>query len=332
MKSRRSEIKNLFIRRFRNTNMFKDKDINEIIKQSVKQSFENSGLKKESASKVQMGAAKTLIQTVKEKLNESFVLTPKTFLLKTEYLSMKAKEAHEKLYNGYVKAFDKVTVKTQTASTEESDSNNSDFRSLKMDEQFNLNGIKLHELFFYNISDLSSSISVDSIPYMRLARDFGTFEKWQYDFRACCLGSREGWAVTYYEPLRNVYMTCIVDGHTTGIPIGGIPVIVIDMWAHSYYRDYLEDKKSYVNAMMKELNWNIIEARMVVAERSRLNDLFEIRPLVNEMPQKILSNINQEQAPIGNDQIDMEGQIVSKPGGGSWQQPNAPIGGAKGSF
>ena len=138
MKSRRSEIKNLFIRRFRNTNMFKDKDINEIIKQSVKQSFENSGLKKESAAKVQMGATKTLIQTVKEKLNESFVLTPKTFLLKTEYLSMKAKEAHEKLYNGYVKAFDKVTVKTQTASTEESDSNNSDFRSLNMDEQFNL--------------------------------------------------------------------------------------------------------------------------------------------------------------------------------------------------
>jgi len=315
--------------------MFKDKDINEIIKQSVKQSFANSGIKTASpqpiVNKVQLGSPKTLIQTVKDKLNESFVLTPKSFLLKTEYLSSKAKESHEKLYNAYVKAFDKVTIKSQTASTEESDSNSSDFRSLKIDEQYNLNAIKLHELFFYNISDTKSSISIDSVPYMRLARDFGTFEKWQYDFRACCLGSREGWAVTYFEPLRNVYMTCIIDGHTTGIPIGGIPVIVFDMWAHSYCRDYLEDKKSYVNAMMKEMNWNIIEARMVVAERSRLNDLFEIRPLVNEMPQKILSQINQEQAPIGDEQIDSEGKI-SIPGGGSWQQPNAPIGGAKGSF
>lgn len=315
--------------------MFKDKDINEIIKQSVKQSFENSGIKRASqqpiVNKVQLGSPKTLIQTVKDKLNESFVLTPKSFLLKTEYLSSKAKESHEKLYNAYVKAFDKVTIKSQTASTEESDSNSSDFRSLKIDEQYNLNAIKLHELFFYNISDTKSSISIDSVPYMRLARDFGTFEKWQYDFRACCLGSREGWAVTYYEPLRNVYMTCIIDGHTTGIPIGGIPVIVFDMWSHSYCRDYLEDKKSYVNAMMKEMNWNIIEARMVVAERSRLNDLFEIRPLVNEMPQKILSQINQEQAPIGDEQIESEGKI-SIPGGGSWQQPNAPIGGAKGSF
>ncbi len=326
--------------------MFKDnKELKDIISKSVKESFRDAGINlgkrdimTESSSVV--SKAKTIVETIKEGLNESFILTPKSFLLKTEFLSSKAKEAHEKLYNGYVKAFDKLITQLQTANTEESESNHSAFRSLKIDEQYNLNAVKLHELYFNNISDLQSAIAVDSVPYMRFSRDFGTFEKWQYDFRACCMAAREGWAITYFEPLRKVYINCIVDGHNTGIPIGGIPVLVIDMWAHSYYRDYLEDKKSYVNAMMKEINWNVLEARMVVAERSRVSDVFEIRPFVNDVPQKMLSSIEHNEAPIGRDQIESNGlgNIPSVEGStgtagtGNWQTPNPPVGGAKGSF
>lgn len=344
-----------------NSKILDSKNINDIIRQSIKESFETGGVTKsqpsqtkqtlttgpEQIKKVSLGnsnsqstqtktlgqlfsesgrqnmaAVKTLMETVKEKLHEGFVLTPKSFILKTEFLSAKTKEAHEKLYNNYVKDFDKGSIKSSVVSTEESNSNNSEFRSYRRDEQTNLNAIKLHELYFTNISDTNSSIAVDTVAYMRLSRDFGTFEKWQFDFRACCVASREGWAVCYYEPLRKVYMNCIVDGHDSGIPLGGIPVIVIDMWSHAYYRDYLEDKKSYVNAMMKEINWNIIEARMVVAERSRAGDIFDIRPLVNEIPQKMLDGLDQGQAPIGNEQIETSDINV----------PESPVGGAKGSF
>ena len=41
----------------------------------------------------------------------------------------------------------------------------------------------------------------------------------------------------------------------------------MDMWSHAYFRDYLSDKKSYVTAMMRELNWEIIESRFNVVER-----------------------------------------------------------------
>ena len=40
-------------------------------------------------------------------------------------------------------------------------------------------------MYFENISDLNSTVSVDSLSYMRLARDFGTFDDWQKDFIAC---------------------------------------------------------------------------------------------------------------------------------------------------
>ena len=35
----------------------------------------------------------------------------------------------------------------------------------------------------------------------------------------------------------------------------------MDLWQHAYYRDYLNDAKSYTIAMMKELNWNVIDRR-----------------------------------------------------------------------
>lgn len=48
-----------------------------------------------------------------------------------------------------------------------------------------MNGSYLHELYFANIADSQSRISMDSLSYMRLNRDFGTFDNWQRDFIAC---------------------------------------------------------------------------------------------------------------------------------------------------
>jgi superoxide dismutase len=44
-------------------------------------------------------------------------------------------------------------------------------------------------------------------------------------------------------------------------------VIVMDVWQHAYYKDYLRDVKTYTVAMMKELNWTVIEDRFKKAER-----------------------------------------------------------------
>ena len=44
------------------------------------------------------------------------------------------------------------------------------------------------------------------------------------------------------------------------------PVIVIDVHEHAYFRDYLNDRKAYVYAMMKELRWDVIEERFKRAD------------------------------------------------------------------
>lgn len=281
--------------------MTKTNDLTNLIKNSVRESFQKAGVNNEpKAPAVKIQEAKV---APKRSLKENLILLPKTFLLKTEFLSAKTKETHEKLYKTYTDTVNKVSSLLNAVNPEEASSFDSAFRSLKIDEQDNLNASKLHDLYFANISDQASQIAVDSLPYMRLARDFGTFDRWQFDFRGCALAAREGWAVCYYEPMKNSYMNCVVDGHSTNIPLGGVPVFVMDMWGHAYYRDYLDDKKSYVNAMMREANWNVVEARMVVAEKSGVGDVFRIQPVQNSVPGRILATINADSVPIASDQV-----------------------------
>jgi len=70
----------------------------------------------------------------------------------------------------------------------------------------------------------------------------------------------------YSLPLKR-YMNVVVDGHTNGIPAACIPIICLNVAEHSYFRDYLADRKAYIYAMMKEFNWDVIERRVKKAEK-----------------------------------------------------------------
>ena len=149
---------------------------------------------------------KTLKQIIREELgletptlNESYVTQAKVYNLTTELLSDKNKAEHQKLLEKYVSSLNEISVKLDTANREEVGPNHSEFRSLKIDEIYNMNAAYLHALFFENISDQRSVITMDSLSFMRLERDFGSFDNWQKDFVACALASRNGWAVTVYS-------------------------------------------------------------------------------------------------------------------------------------
>jgi Fe-Mn family superoxide dismutase len=203
----------------------------------------------------------------RQNVNEALVAQPKTYDIKTEFLSGNNKRNHKELYEGYIENFNKVSAELDTADREQSNSNHSQFRSLKLDETYNMNALYLHELYFANIGDIQSNITMDSLSYIKISRDFGEFDKWQTDFLACCAASRCGWAITYYNLFTQTYMNAVVDLHSLEIPIGCFPIIVMDVWQHAYYKDYLRDVKTYSTAMMKELNWGVIEDRIKKAEK-----------------------------------------------------------------
>ena len=206
-------------------------------------------------------------ETLGENLNESYVTEPKKFDLQTELLSNATKKAQQKEFEQFVAALNKVSAELDGVDRENVNNKSSDFRSLKNDEVYNMNAAFLRALYFENISDLRSRITMDSLAFLRLERDFGTFDEWQKDFIACCISSRDGYAILGYSLFLKRYMNFVVDEEAKNVGIGVIPIIVMDMNVGAYWRDYLDDKRSYVRAMMKELNWDRVEKRIKRTEK-----------------------------------------------------------------
>ena len=200
------------------------------------------------------------------RLEESYVAEPKPFKQVSEFVSQKTKTAHIEKYKNYIESLNKVSAELDTVDRSEVNHRHSQYRSLKLDETWNLNAVWLHELYFANCFDPHSEVVMDSTAYLRLERDFGTFDDWQRDFMACALASRGGWAVCGYHLFLKKYVNFLVDDHAGSIPMGFYPLVVVDMWDHAYYRDYLNDPKSYLISQMREFNWTVIEERFKKAE------------------------------------------------------------------
>jgi len=221
----------------------KNKDLNEIITSSL-------GLDTKNSEPV---------------LTEATVLTVKEYTHNTEALSNKTKNAHYELYQNYIKQFNNISAQLDVIDMGEVNPNNSKFRCLKQNEVHNMNAAYLHELYFANSSDMNSEILMESLAYIKLQHDFGTFDNWQRDFVACGLAAGVGWAMTAYNMFLGRYQNYFIDDHSINVPVGVYPLIVLDMWEHAS-RDYLNHRKEYIYRQMRELNWNVIEERFIKAE------------------------------------------------------------------
>jgi Fe-Mn family superoxide dismutase len=195
-------------------------------------------------------------------INEAYVPQRKTYAMTTDYLSEQSKKDHENLYRNYTSTLVRVSAEVDAADKTDVSSTRSAYRSAKQDEIYNLNATYLHELYFSNCFDPNSELFLDSMSYMRLASDWGSFDAWMADFMACALAARNGWVICGYSLYLKKLVNVFVDGHDQGVLVGIIPMIVVDMWEHSYTRDYGVDKKSYLMAMMREISWDVVEDRV----------------------------------------------------------------------
>ena len=226
-----------------------------------------AGLDLDSIVKTSLHRAGAPTKQPKQVVSESYVATPKDYGQVSELVSAKTKAAHKDLYAGYVEALNRTSAELDTVDRANAGSTKSAFRDLKLTEAYSANAVWLHELYFANCFDPHSEIYMDTKSYMRLERDWGTFKDWQRDFMACALSTREGWAVMGYSTYLKRYINTMIDEHSGGVTLGLYPIIVIDMWSHAYYRDYLTDKQSFLVSQMRELNWDTIEERFVKAEK-----------------------------------------------------------------
>jgi Fe-Mn family superoxide dismutase len=167
-------------------------------------------------------------------------------------------EAHLKLYAGYVKNINllKERLRAFKAGAPE-------FSELHRRVGFEINGMRLHELYFDNLSPAGGKPS--GAIRDAVATHWGSFELWQAEFAGIGLMRGVGWAILYRDPVDGRLSNHWIGLHEEGHPAGFQPILVMDLWEHAFTG--LERPK-YVDAFLSNAHWEVAEARLSASVRA----------------------------------------------------------------
>lgn len=134
---------------------------------------------------------------------------------------------------------------------------------LKRNELLFRNSVVLHEAYFGNLGgDGNAAGDV----HAALATAWGDFGAWEADFRstAMSLAGGSGWALLVYDLHQGAPAVSWSWDHAHA-PIGGIPLLALDMYEHSYHLDFGAAAARYVDAFMENVDWQVVDRRYQAA-------------------------------------------------------------------
>ena len=161
-------------------------------------------------------------------------------------------EHHDVLYAGYVKKVDEIREKLKDVKTDTANATYSDLRELKVEETFATNGVRLHEDYFDCMSAEGKGPSEGLLNLIK--RDFGSYENWANEFKACGLAAR-GWVVLAFDWREMRLRNFVCDVHNQGGVWNCTPLMVLDVYEHAYFLDYATGRKKYVEGFMENIDW-----------------------------------------------------------------------------
>jgi len=174
-------------------------------------------------------------------------------------LSMKQLDEHYKLYVGYVNKLNEIWNTPYLPSNYTgSNSTYSKMRSLKLGETYSLNGIKLHQLYFQNMTGGNNSPT--GPVFNSIINQFSSYDNFISYFTNVGLSMR-GWAILSIDSMCNDFHIFGSDLHDTGAVWLSYPILVMDVYEHAYFMDFGTDKEKYISTFIKNINWNTLNDR-----------------------------------------------------------------------
>jgi Fe-Mn family superoxide dismutase len=188
-------------------------------------------------------------------MSKEYVAEPLKINKDIEGISLKSVTEHQKLYEGYVKKTNEIQGKIAAADKSEANAVYSAIGEMKRQETFAVNGMKLHEVFFALLG--GDGVAKGKILEM-ITRDFGSYEAWKKDFVATGMSAR-GWAILAYDWKDMRLNNYSMDAQNVGAVWGASPLVAMDMYEHAFFMDHGTNKKAYIEAFFKTLNWDFVE-------------------------------------------------------------------------
>jgi len=167
---------------------------------------------------------------------------------------------HFTLYQGYVTNTNKLMDIT-SGMYRDGKTGTPEYAEMKRRQGWEFNGMRLHELYFENLGGKAPLNKPGKLGNL-LARDFGSLESWEADFKGTGAMRGIGWAVLYQDNVTGMLFNQWINEHDTGHPAGCIPILIMDVFEHAFMLDYGLKRADYIAAFFKNINWNAAESRL----------------------------------------------------------------------
>lgn len=181
-------------------------------------------------------------------------------------ISEKIIKSHwENNYSGSVKALN-VVEQRLAAMMKEKDLPAYLYGDLKREELIRTGSVVLHEQYFAN---LGGNGKADGNARKLIEKWFGNYENWEAEFKrtANALSGGSGWVILAHNfhtgEIHNYWQA----DHAHNPPFSR-PLLVLDMYEHSYQMDYGAAAAKYIDAFMQNVNWEEINRRVETLPKS----------------------------------------------------------------
>ncbi|MET4001872.1 MULTISPECIES: superoxide dismutase [Arthrobacter] len=172
---------------------------------------------------------------------------------------------HSKHHAAYVAGANQALE--QLAEARESN-NFANINRFSKDLAFHLGGHTNHSIFWNNLSPEGGDKPEGELA-AAIDDAFGSFDAFRAHFTAAAMGIQgSGWALLSFEGLGgNMIIEQLFD-QQGNIPVATTPLLMLDMWEHAFYLDYVNVKADYVKAFWNIVNWADVAKRFDAARKN----------------------------------------------------------------
>ena len=186
---------------------------------------------------------------------------------KLDGLSEKLVRSHwENNYGGSVKALNAIKQRLAGALSD-AELQPYAYNDLKREHLMRTGSVVLHELYFENLGGRDKP---ETGLRKRLDEAFATMEMWEKEFRrmGAGLGGGSGWVVLGYN-LHHGLLENYWQWDHLHAPSATLPILVMDMYEHSYQMDYGAAAAAYIDAFFRNIQWEVVALRLEKAMKAR---------------------------------------------------------------
>ncbi len=187
---------------------------------------------------------------------------------KLKGISEKIVKSHwENNYGGSVSALN-VVEKRLAQLVKEKDAPAYLYGDLKREELIRTGSVVLHEKYFAN---LGGNGKADGTALKMIEQWFGSYENWETEFKKTgnALGGGSGWVIMAFSLHTKELHNYWAADHAHNAPFS-VPLLLLDMYEHSYHMDYGAAAAKYVDAFMQNVNWEEVNRRVEMAQKISL--------------------------------------------------------------